>query len=149
MSVQQAPVGGARSWVELCLQVQQFYGRQMQLLDSGEVDAWACTFTEDCVFVSNAQPEPTVGRQALAAGARQAVEYVTAQGIRRRHVLGTVAVIGQEETTVSVRFYVLLVETPRGGQATILCSATCEDVLEVGPDGPVVVRRVVSRDDVV
>ncbi|MFF0133478.1 nuclear transport factor 2 family protein [Streptomyces mirabilis] len=149
MSVQEAPARGPQSSVELYQQVQQFYARQMQLLDSGEVDAWAHTFTEDGVFATNAQPEPTVGRQAMAAGARNAVEYYTAQGIQRRHMLGTVSVTGQEGTTVTVRSYVLLIETPRGGQATILCSATCEDVLELGPDGPAVRQRDVSRDDLV
>ncbi|MFD5080585.1 nuclear transport factor 2 family protein [Streptomyces sp. NPDC058371] len=149
MSVQEVPVWGPQSSVELYQQVQEFYARQMQLLDRGEVDAWARTFTEDGVFVTNAQSEPTVGRRAMAAGARKAVAYYTAQGVQRRHMLGTVSVTGREGALVSVRSYVLLIETPRGGQAVILCSATCEDVLEVGPDGLSVCRRDVSRDDLV
>jgi 3-phenylpropionate/cinnamic acid dioxygenase small subunit len=135
--------------MELYQRVQEFYARQMQLLDGGEVEAWVDTFTVDGVFVTNAQPEPTVGREALAAGARKAVEYYAAQGIQRRHMLGTVWVSGQEGTSVSVRSYVLLMETPAGGRSTILCSATCEDVLELGPEGLAVRRREVSRDDLV
>ncbi|MFF4508488.1 nuclear transport factor 2 family protein [Streptomyces sp. NPDC001401] len=149
MSVQEAPARGGQSFVGLYEQVQQFYARQMQLLDGGEVDAWADTFAEDGVFVTNAQPGPTVGRRALAAGAREAVEYLTAQGIQRRHMLGTVSVTGREGARVSVRSYVLLVETARGGRAAVLCSATCEDVLELGPDGLAVLRREVSRDGLV
>ncbi|MGW4568540.1 nuclear transport factor 2 family protein [Streptomyces sp. NPDC004561] len=149
MSVQEAPLRGQQSSVELYQQVQQFYARQMQLLDDGEVDAWMHTFTEEAVFAANAQPEPTVGREAIGAGARKAIDHFAAQGIQRRHWLGMVSVTGQEGTTVTVRSYVLLIETPRGGQATILCTATCEDVLELGPDGPAVRRRDVSRDDLV
>ncbi|MFF4962514.1 nuclear transport factor 2 family protein [Streptomyces sp. NPDC001222] len=149
MSVQETPLRGQQSSVELYQQVQQFYARQMQLLDNGEVDAWMHTFTEDGVLAANAQPEPTVGREAIGAAARKATGHFAAQGIQRRHWLGMVSVTGQEGTTVTVRSYVLLIETPRGGQATILCSATCEDVLELGPDGPAVRRRDVSRDDLV
>ncbi|MGJ5756576.1 SnoaL-like protein [Streptomyces puniciscabiei] len=149
MSVQETPLRGQQSSVELYQQVQQFYARQMQLLDNGEVDAWMHTFTEDGVFATNAQPEPTVGREAIGAGARQAMDHFAAQGVQRRHLLGTVAVTGQQGTTVTARSYVLLMETPRGGRTTILCSATCEDVLELGPDGPAVRRREVSRDDLV
>jgi hypothetical protein len=149
MSVQETPLRGQQSSVELYQQVQQFYARQMQLLDNGEVDAWMHTFTEDGVFAANAQLEPTVGREAIGAAARKATDHFAAQGIQRRHWLGMVSVTGQEGTTVTARSYVLLIETPRGGQAAILCSATCEDVLELGPDGPAVRRRDVSRDDLV
>nr|BFD87879.1 nuclear transport factor 2 family protein [Streptomyces sp. Xyl84] len=149
MSVQEIPPRAQQPSTELYQQVQQFYVRQMQLLDSGEVDAWMLTFTEDGVFAANGQPEPTVGREAIGAAARKASDHFAAQGIQRRHWLGMVSVTGQEGTTVTARSYVLLIETPRGGQATILCSATCEDVLEIGPEGPAVRRRHVSRDDLV
>ena len=46
-------------------EVQQFYARQMHLLDSGEADAWAETFTEDGVFAANAHPEPARGRETI------------------------------------------------------------------------------------
>jgi len=148
MSVQETTVR-QQTAAELYQQVQQFYARQMQLLDDGEVDAWADTFTEDGVFAANAQPEPTVGREAIVAAARKATEQFAAQGIQRRHWLGMVSVTGQEGTTVTARCYALVIETPRGGQSAIRVSTLCEDVLELGPAGPVVRRRDITRDDLV
>lgn len=132
---------------ELYQQVQQFYARQMQLLDDGKVEDWADTFTPDGVFAANAHPRPTSGREAITAAARAAHEQLAAQGIRRRHWLGMVAVDRGDGARVTARCYALVFEIPRGGQAALRLSTLCQDQLELGDQGWQVAHRVVTRDD--
>lgn len=146
---EQPPTGvGADTYHE----IQQFYARQMQLLDDGRVEEWAGTFAPQGVFAANAHPEPTRGREAVAAAARAAHEQLAAAGVRRRHWLGMVAVDGPEGaggTKVRARCYALVFEIPRGGQAVLRLSTLCEDELERGPQGWLVRHRAVTRDDLV
>ncbi|WP_199510894.1 nuclear transport factor 2 family protein [Nucisporomicrobium flavum] len=131
----------------LYAEVQQFYSRQMRMLDDGVVDGWAESFTEDGVFSANAHPEPAVGRAAITAGARQAHAALTEQGIQRRHWLGMLDVEPQPDGTINARSYALILSTPRGGTAQVQLSCVCEDVL-VRADGRLLVReRRVTRDD--
>ncbi|WP_169786223.1 nuclear transport factor 2 family protein [Streptomyces yerevanensis] len=53
----------------------------MQLLDAGEVDAWAETFTPDAVFDSNSRPRPSVGRETIRANTARAVAACVHQGV--------------------------------------------------------------------
>lgn len=128
--------------------IQNFYARQMQFLDDGRVDEWAGTFTEDGSFAANAHPEPFVGRAAIAEGARKAHAALAERGVQRRHWLGMLSIEGRADGTYLVRSYAQILETPRGGQTSVLMSTTCEDVLVPGkPDGWQVRARTVSRDD--
>ncbi|WP_370942171.1 nuclear transport factor 2 family protein [Amycolatopsis sp. cg5] len=136
-----------RADVGLYHRVQQFYAWQMQLLDDGRVDEWAATFTEDGVFAANAHPEPVSGRENIAAGARAAVAKLAADGLVRRHWLGMLTVAEQPDGTIKARSYALVINTPKGGQAAVHVSTSCEDVLVAdGPDLLVADRRV-TRDD--
>lgn len=145
---EQPPAGVGAAYHE----IQQFYARQMQLLDDGRVDEWAATFAPQGVFAANAHPEPTKGREAIAAAAGAAHGQLAAAGIRRRHWLGMVAVDGQDGqdgTKARARCYALVFEIPRGGQAALRLSTLCEDELERGPQGWLVTHRAVTRDDLV
>ena len=127
-------------------QVQHFYARQMQDLDAGRAAEWAETFTEDGVFAANAHPEPTVGRAAIAAAASAATADLERRGLRRRHWLGMLTVT-PEGDRLRARSYALIIETPRGGQAAVRLSTTCEDILVRSGDGWQVQHRQVLRDD--
>ncbi|KAA6212475.1 nuclear transport factor 2 family protein [Streptomyces albofaciens JCM 4342] len=128
-------------------EIQHFYGRQMRYLDEARVEEWAGTFTEDGVFVANAHPEPSVGRAAIAAGARKAAALLAEQGVQRRHWLGMLEADACDDGTVRARTYALIISTPRGGQAAVHLSTSCDDVL-VREDGQLRVRhREVRRDD--
>ncbi|WP_211222340.1 nuclear transport factor 2 family protein [Actinokineospora enzanensis] len=136
-----------RTSADLYQEVQHFYGRQMRYLDDNHIEAWAATFTEDGVFSANAHPEPQVGRDNIVAGARKAAAALAEQGIQRRHWLGMVEVAEAADGTVVARSYALVYNTPRGGQAAVHLSCSCEDVL-VREDGELKVRtRRVTRDD--
>src|ERR1700742_441498 len=76
----------------LYMDIQHFYGRQMRHLDSGHVEEWAATFTENGVFAANAHPEPQRGRAAIEEGARNAAAQLRADGVQRRHWLGMLEV---------------------------------------------------------
>ncbi|MEV0264798.1 nuclear transport factor 2 family protein [Streptomyces sp. NPDC050617] len=128
-------------------EVQHFYGRQMRYLDEARVTEWAGTFTEDGVFTANAHPQPSTGRAEIAAGARKAADQLAEQGIQRRHWLGMLQVDEQPDGTVRARTYALILSTPRGGQAAVHLSCSCDDVL-VRQDGKLLVKhRKVERDD--
>lgn len=128
--------------------IQNFYSRQMQLLDDGKVDEWAGTFTADGTFGANAHPAPFTGRTAIADGARKAHAALVERGVQRRHWLGMLAAEPRAEGGYHVRSYAQILETPRGGATTVVMSTTCDDVLVRGADGGWLVQaRAVSRDD--
>jgi len=131
----------------LYCEIQNFYGRQMRLLDSAAVEDWAATFTEDGVFAANGHPQPHQGRDAIERGARQAASALAAQGVQRRHWLGMLDMAQNADGTVSARTYALIIETPQGGQSHVQLSCTCDDLL-VREAGRLLVRhRQVQRDD--
>jgi 3-phenylpropionate/cinnamic acid dioxygenase small subunit len=133
---------------DLYCQIQQFYARQMQLLDDGDAGAWAGTFAPDGVFAANAHPQPTRGRDAIAAAARRAVDELAADGETRRHWLGMLAVDPRSDGSIGVRSYALIFQTRRGGQAALRLSTVCDDVLVQGDAGDWLIRyREVTRDD--
>nr|WCI13839.1 LaxC1 [Streptomyces setonensis] len=141
---------GPATAAALQAEIQQFYARQMHLLDSGEADAWADTFTEDGVFAANAHPEPARGRDTIRAAAAQAAAQRAEQGIQVRHWLGMLEVRPQEDGSVRALTYALIVNTPLGGSPQVHLSTTCEDVLVRGKDGEwLVSTRQVKRDDLV
>ncbi|WP_328746846.1 nuclear transport factor 2 family protein [Streptomyces sp. NBC_00285] len=127
--------------------IQQFYARQMQLLDDGEAERWSETFTEDGVFDGNAFPEPAAGRSAVAAAARRAVDDFTARGIQRRHWLGMLSVEPRQPDEVLVTCYAQVLETPRGGRPELRASTGCRDLLVRGAQGWLVKHRYIHRDD--
>lgn len=141
---------------ETYAQVQQFYAEHMQLLDSGAVDAWALTFTEDAVLDVPTLSEPLRGREALRESLRRTSEQLATAGVQRRHWHGMVAVFPQDDGTLRVRCYALVFSTPHGRAAAehgfsagpgLHQVCVCEDVL-VREEGRLLVRtRRVTRDD--
>ncbi|ASW54615.1 nuclear transport factor 2 family protein [Plantactinospora sp. KBS50] len=132
---------------ELYAQVQQFYARHFQLLDSGDAAAWAETFTADGWFWPQVLPEPVRGRAALTAGVLRTREKLAAANEQHRHWHGMVHVEPIDEETVSVRCYAQIFAIPAGGPARLHLHCVCEDVL-VREDGQWRVRqRKVTRDD--
>jgi len=121
----------------------------MRLLDEGDAEGWAATFTEDGSFAANAHPEPTVGRANLAAAVRRTHQELQAAGVKHRHWLGMLSVDALEDGTVRAFSYALVIATPKGGQPVIHRSTTCSDILVPNGDSWLVQRREVSRDDLV
>ncbi len=136
-------VSGATVYQE----VQNFYARQMRLLDEGDTESWAETFEPDGIFDANGLPEPVRGREVISSSARKAWEALAAEGIQRRHWIGMLEVGENADGTLRAHSYALVFTTERDGPTAIQVSTTCVDVL-VRTSGALQVRhRTVRRDD--
>jgi uncharacterized protein (TIGR02246 family) len=132
---------------QVVTEVQQFYARHMHLLDEGDAEGWARTFTENGVFAPPSLPEPVRGREALAAGVRKSAAGLAESGEVHRHVLSMVHVDPLDDDALAVRSYAQIFATPRGGEPRLHLLCVCEDVL-VRENGRLLVReRRVTRDD--
>ncbi|WP_069814243.1 nuclear transport factor 2 family protein [Streptomyces sp. TP-A0874] len=127
----------------LYTEVQQFYARQMNLLDGDAPDpeGWAATFTEDAVFDSNLQEEPDTGRAAILRSVREGIGHIYGGGpLDFRHWFGMIDVRPQSDGSLRTRYYALAMATPKGGSLNIRGSVLCRDRL-VRQDGGWLVRR--------
>jgi hypothetical protein len=145
LETQQAVV--SRSFAEVYAEVQQFYARQMYLLDTGAATEWAETFAADGSFAPPSAPAPIVGRAQLAVGAERAFAELTEAGERHRHLLLAVDVDPRPDGSLVVRSYAQIVATVRGGPSRIHLMCETHDVL-VDDGGRLAVKeRRVTRDD--
>ncbi|GLZ36611.1 nuclear transport factor 2 family protein [Actinokineospora sp. NBRC 105648] len=128
-------------------EVQQFYAVHMQLLDNGAIDAWADTFTPDATFSVPTLPEPMRGRAELAESLRRTTVELAAEGVRRRHWHGMVAIFPEPDGSLRVRCYALVFSTKLGGEPGLHRVCVCEDLLVREGGSLLVHRRHVTRDD--
>ncbi|MEU4035517.1 nuclear transport factor 2 family protein [Streptomyces collinus] len=135
------------AFAALYAQVQQFYAHQMQLLDLGECERWAATFTEDATFEVPTLPEPVAGRAALAAATGRTAAQLAASGTRHRHVIGMFDVAEQPDGTVRVRSYAVVYASSIGGDSRVHRVCVCDDVLVRVAGELQVASRLVTRDD--
>lgn len=124
-------------------EVQQFYTRQMQLLDAGRTAEWADMFTEDGIFEVGARA--VSGAENIAQAARAVADEFAEAGITRRHWIGMLTVKPATET-VATRCYALVLEIPRGGEVVVRRSTVCEDTLVHSGTAWLVRHRRVTRD---
>ncbi|GGX44714.1 SRPBCC family protein [Streptomyces fructofermentans] len=124
--------------------LQQFYARQMRLLDEGEGDAWAATFAEDGVFDQSTFTEPLRGRTTIAAAVRERPD--APPGTVRRHWLGLPAAWRFPDGSVRTAYDALVVATATGAAPVIRLSTSCRDVLVQDGDGWLVSHRYVGHD---
>ncbi|MFJ1749675.1 nuclear transport factor 2 family protein [Streptomyces sp. NPDC088116] len=132
----------------LYTEVVQFYARQAHLLDSGEAERWADTFTEDGQFVQNARPEPWIGRDQIRARMRAGLDRIFGEGLQRRHWLGMVDVVASDDETVTTRYYAAIFSTVEDGTPQVYLSTAVDDVLVRTPGGLKVRHRLVTHDNV-
>lgn len=139
----QAPAWSAALHAE----AQQFYAHQMQLLDLGEAEQWAQTFTQDATFAVPTLPEPVRGRPGLVAATRRTAAELAAAGQRHRHFVGMLDVRPRPDGVLDVRSYAIVYASQIGGASRVHRVCVCEDVL-VRQDGELrVSARTVTRDD--
>ena len=127
-----SPRPGADAFVtaEVYAQVQQFYARQMGLLDDGRPDDWSDTFTEDAVFQEASRlDEPLRGRDAIRASSRARQKRLDDDKIDFRHWLGMIDVTPDGEDSLRIRAYALAMRTAHGGELDIFASVVCHDHL--------------------
>lgn len=143
--------------IETVVEIHQLYGRQCHLIDSGDAEGWAATFTPDGVFNSPTYPGPVVGTSQLVTFAEQFTEDALAAGEVRRHVVSTLAVdahradgVGDREPDMlDVRAYLQIVATPAGGVPRLVRLTTLLDKVVRHKGSWRVQTRIVRRDDAV
>ncbi|WP_285735159.1 nuclear transport factor 2 family protein [Nocardiopsis sp. ATB16-24] len=131
---------------ELYTQVQQFYARQMGLIDDRLPEEWASTFTEDAVFEEASRMAPLRGREAIAASCRVRAERLEAEQIDFRHWLAMLDIRPQPDGTLHTRVYALAMRTGRGGPLDIFASVVCRDELVQSDDRWLVRHRELQHD---
>ncbi|MEU8891647.1 nuclear transport factor 2 family protein [Streptomyces sp. NPDC048442] len=143
------PAAAPAAWnASLHAEVQQFYAHQMQLLDLGESERWAQTFTEDATFAVPTLPEPVRGRPGLVAATSRSHAELAAAGQRHRHFIGMFDVRPLDDGAVDVRSYAIVYVSHIGGDSAVHRVCVCEDRLVRGDDGTLrVLARTVTRDD--
>ncbi|MER6165463.1 SRPBCC family protein [Streptomyces violaceorubidus] len=124
--------------------IQQFYARQMRLLDEGEGDAWAGTFTDDGVFDQSSFTEPVRGRASIASAVRE--RPAPPPGTVRRHWLGLPAAWRFPDGSVRTGYDALVVSTSAGAAPVLRLSTSCRDVLVADGDSWLVRHRYVGHD---
>lgn len=130
-------------------QVVRTYARQARLIDTGDAEAWAATFTADGVFESPSYPAPVQGRAQLEAFARRFAEQGAADGVVNRHVITNIDVTpGVEADHVVGHMYLQIVVTPKGQPSSLVRLTTIVDQLVRASSGQwLVAHRQVLRDD--
>ncbi|MFF3752520.1 nuclear transport factor 2 family protein [Streptomyces sp. NPDC002018] len=132
---------------ELYARVQQFYARQMGLIDDGRPAEWAETFTEDATFQEASRLNaPVEGRAAIRESATARQARLDTDKIDFRHWLAMLDVRPQADGSLRTRTYALAMRTPRGGALDIFASVVCHDHL-VPADGGWQVRERDLRHD--
>jgi bifunctional aromatase (cyclase/dehydratase) len=134
--------------VLLYTEVVRFYARQAHLLDSGEAERWAETFTEDGQFVQNARPEPWIGRDQIRERMRAGLDRIAGEGLQRRHWMGMVDLVSYDDETVTTRYYAAIYSTVKDGVPQLYLSTAVDDILVRTAEGLKVRHRLVSHDNV-
>jgi hypothetical protein len=133
---------------ELYAQVQQFYARQMGLIDDGRPADWADTFTEDATFQEASRLDaPLKSRAAIRESASARQVRLEADKIDFRHWLAMLDVRPQSDGSLRTRTYALAMRTPRGGALDVFASVVCHDHLVPAPGGGWQVRERVLHHD--
>ncbi|MEU4894893.1 nuclear transport factor 2 family protein [Streptomyces sp. NPDC044780] len=128
--------------------IHQLYALQSHLIDGGRAAEWAATFTAGATFDSPSYPAPVTGTAALTAFAERFAADCAAEGVVRRHVIGNIAVTGDDGAgTLRVEAYLQIVATPRGGTPRTERFTTLTDQVVHDGDGWRIAARTVRRDD--
>jgi actinorhodin biosynthesis protein ActVIA len=125
------------TFTETYVAVNQFYGRQVQLLDSGRFEEYARTFTPDGEFQHTPGVPPARGHDGIVAELRRFNTRFADDPVQRRHVFTMFNVVPRDDGDLDVTFYALVLTT-RPGEKQPFVGPSCfvHDVLAVD-DGQV------------
>lgn len=124
--------------------VRNLYARQAHLIDSGQHDDWAHTFTPDGQFHSPTYGQPAIGYEQLAGISKAFSDAAQNSGERHRHLVDNIWVVECDATSAHVRAYLSIVATKKAGETRILRIVTLDDQLTMTEEGWLVSRRMVT-----
>jgi actinorhodin biosynthesis protein ActVIA len=117
------------SRTDLYVEVQEFYARQMQLLDGGAFEEYADTFTEDGEFTHTPNQPAARTRAGIVHELHRFHERFAADPVVRRHWFNMIRLEPQDDGSVRSTYYALVVTTRPGRNVTIAPSCVVHDVL--------------------
>jgi actinorhodin biosynthesis protein ActVIA len=123
------------TFAETYADVNQFYARQMQLLDNGKFEDYARTFTADGEFQHTPGQPAAVGHAGIVAELESFNTRFAGDPVQRRHSFGMIDVRACPDGSLETNFYALIVTTRPGvKEPKVGPSCTVRDVL-VREDG--------------
>ncbi|MCG7300562.1 nuclear transport factor 2 family protein [Brevibacterium ravenspurgense] len=123
-------------------QLLNFYGSQSKLIDSGDHEGWAATFTDNGVFDSPTYQVPAEGREDLIRISRKFQETAAQAGSAQRHVVVNISVQKLAADGAEVSAY-LLVTASSHGKTEVLRIVNINDRISFASGEPKVeLRRV-------
>ena len=114
----------------LYAEVQQFYARQMRMLDDRKLEDYAGTFTEDAEFGHTPGREPARTRPGIV---RDLVEFhrrFEDDPQQRRHFFTMIDIEPRGDGTVASVCYALITTTRPGRSPEVVRTCVVHDVLE-------------------
>ncbi|TDD73464.1 nuclear transport factor 2 family protein [Actinomadura rubrisoli] len=130
---------------DLYVEVQTFYARQMRALDSGKLEDFAQSFTEDGVMRHVSRDDHVQGREAILAMLRAGLPAY--DGFIPRHWFDKFLIETVDADTVRTDYYAMVTMTDAKGTVVLQPTCVVEDEL-VRVDGTLLLKsRVIRRDD--
>jgi actinorhodin biosynthesis protein ActVIA len=117
------------------IEVLQYYARQMQRLDDGDLAGYAATFTEDGEFSHTPGRPPARTRAGILEDLVEFHQRSGADPIRRRHHFSMVDIDHGEDGALTATAYALVVALRPGSAPEVRASCVVHDVLVRDADG--------------
>jgi len=117
------------SRTDVYAEVQQFYARQMQLLDGGSFEAYADTFTEDGEFRHTPGRQPAKGRERIVRELYEFHERFADDPVQRRHWFNMVDLEPQDDGSIRSTVYALVITVRPDARPVLAPSCVVRDVL--------------------
>jgi actinorhodin biosynthesis protein ActVIA len=137
------------TFTDVYTEIQQFYARQVHLLDRVAAEEFAATFTEDAVFQHHPGEPRSHGRGGIVHTVRTFNERFVNDPTQRRHWFNMLSVTPEDDGTISTTFYALVISTKPGGQPVVAPSCVAHDVLVRDAEGGLLTRsRVIEHDEI-
>lgn len=114
---------------ELYAEVQQFYARQMRLLDARKLEAYAATFTEDAVFGHTPGREPARTRAGIIKDLYEVHKRFENDPQQRRHMFTMMDIEPRDDGSIRSTCYALVLTTRPQGSPELVRSCVVHDVL--------------------
>lgn len=124
----------------LLFEVDRFYATQQMQLDSGDVEGFGKSFTEDATFALGAGDSVPGGRDGIVAVMRGLVERFQAAAVHRHHWFGMRQLDYQDDGAIRAVYYAIVSHTSSEGTVTIDPSSVVTDHLVRAADGALAVR---------
>ena len=130
--------------MDIYVEVQKFYARQLPLLEERRVEEYVQTFTENGVFEHASGLFKLQGREEMTGGITASLEHYGDSVFR--HWIGALQV-GETGDDLHVRFTAIVSVTDQSGRVTLEPSCTVADVL-MRQHGQLLVKSRVLQHDV-